>query len=1420
MQKLIALLLSISLVFGSVTPSLAQSNKIIKGAGKALTKGSAEVAQQALPNAAKNAAGAGLKYLPKASTQFAKPPYKQVIVPPAGRVPNAVAPVVPAVNPVASSATVFDDEATKRLAQQINSQVPSLTLGQIQELASGANLTEQDAKKIYHQIFNVKRSASAKEFLLLNVLPSVTVEHGFPIGAKQAAEALEFYRRTLATEQAKLANMPSSASLEELLSPSSRNQEILTSWAKAMAAAANLGFFAPAEKTAEIRSVSSSDAALVRSTYNSVPKALKPITRVGVSNILLAMDAKIELGKFESESEFPAKLFENEQTAEKVGRLLSVWNKLNIIHLDPSQEATLKWLELNKNKGKIIEDPLASSAKEEAKKAAPMAAAPILPADVTIDLNNLEVADLSVQGMPVEGPKLTNKKLLKRARRVLEEARSEADLEFVQKIQNAKANGESLLLTSEDYNKLLSEKISAAVNQDARLAPYAADIQSSLVNERVTVPAKRELSFSLKMHDSDGKVLPVTFELTVRLLDNTAVKQFERLGINNSEVFTLMCASKDRKPKDPYELMLTTPGGSKRPIYEPFIEGGKAGIESLYYRLLGDYYAGKLTSNKITLNMYSDVYAERATLFAGLTEGLGGLPQATVAPQATALGITDSKSLQEGVSHSQLGNVASVLFSGLQKEFGIKKTLALGLGVASVGLGICGFALSLPTVEAKIAALGLGSFVLGVGANGGVKSTNSIFAKEMSNDNTSGTARMGFVNARASIGTMTGYLFFPVSVLFALTGLDAFQWLYYGATLVPAYSLFNLLLSKVRNVGAKHGDTSTLVNKMKVLGKRVYGFGKSVIMNFAVVLGGGYKERVTALREKRFIKERTKQYKDLLQGKTNIIQQPLGAPRSVWKKISDFMTLNIPAATSQYLLRMMLVVGLYHFAGMMYNSGPGAIIGKFIQSPEGADLVRWAQNLPMPITALLAGGLGYTVAKLAQQGYASLNKKFKRGPSENLAKNGVPETATGKVGMFTKQNMPWLVGGATTLTTAFVPQVYEVAHSIFSRFDPTSVAQIATFFTAYVGVWAGRQYLSKFVKTGKLSPQGIIGASGVLSTLAVGLAFIPGTPLFVKAILWGIAGLGFANLAGFENSLAMEKYPDQKPAVNMAYTLARLTGALTVLYGSLTKTFESMGIPEPDSNALVLPAGALALATLINSKYFTQNFVQDIKRWRGLPPTLSYKLLRSEADEFYKKYLKSDHSVEYREQDAQRIATDLFKKTRHDLAQIERVMKPIHEKLRLNQLRLNVINELKSLLNGAEQNNVPLGMEELTYKDLRTREIQPLLNSLSGKTLTPEQEEKVVHSVAGVIYNRYFIKAESLDDMERGIQDRNEGLDKFRLEVLRNMYKMELTKIAKDRVARYKGNRPSYDRAMDELMSMADKVLGRNHGWQAPAFEE
>lgn len=1505
MNKLIAVVLSISLIFGSVTPSLAQSPikkggqalKAVQATGKELVAGSGS----ALSNTVKQAAGAsvaqGFRYKPG------------LAVPQTSYVRRVN---VSDVSGLAATGVHSSSELSVNIDRALTSQLPataSKSPKEINALLAKPDFAEKDAKEVYDQIFNVtSRHASVKEFLFFDAFPSVTVQHGFAVGADRVTQALEFYRRTLFSNLQAAPVLPASASLDEIVSLSNKSAEFadVDRWAKSMAAVTNLGFYGAAK-----------DASLLIDVYAKTPAALKPVTEVVVGRALLnlqayeALEQLARLSAVNGELVTPfwsgVKTYAQEQglnitlpqlsasaaavkPSKELERLLGSWNRLNVRHVDASAKATADWAALNGAKGKVIARPTEQVPVRET----PVPEAPVTP-NVEVNLADLHLADnLAVGAAPVPASgtevsaetvsapaasqtwlskgfnrikfafssspvpaanpisipvraggtisdaaltramglsnggtlsmgglgdltqRINNGKIIKRVHKTLELARNKADTEFIALAQKAQKEGRNL--TSEDYNTLLSEKFSAAIAADPTLAPYAQDIARTVADPAAMAPApaKRELSYSLKIHDAEGKVLPVTFEINMRLLDNTAVKQFEQLGVSNSEVFTLMRATKDGKPTGPFELMLTTPGGSKRPIYEPFIEGGKAGVEALYYRLLGDYQAGKLASNKVDLNLYSDVFAERATMFAGLTEGLGGLPQATVAPQATALGITDPKALQAGVSHSQLGNVASVVFSGLQKEFGIKNTLALGLGIASLGLGICGFGLSLPSLAAKISMLGIGSFVLGVGANGGVKSTNSIFAKEMSNDNISGTARMGFVNARASVGTMTGYLFFPVSVLFALSGVEAFQWLYYGATAVPAYALLNLALSKVRNVGAEHGVAKTWLEKAKVVGKSGLGIFKNIANNIKFALTGGYQERLAAIREQRIVKERTKEFKRMMNGQ-EVVAPSAASSNSLWAKAKDFMSVKVPAATSQYMLRMMALVGLYHFAGMMYNSGPGAIIGNFIKSPEGASIVNWAQNMPLPMTALLAGGAGYALTKLGQKAFNMLSKKFTRGPVDGLAVEQ-PTTLLEKTGAFTKKHLPWLVGGATGVATAAVPQVYEVAHSIFSRFDPTSVAQIATFFTAYVGVWAGRQYLSGFVKSGKLTPQGIIGASGVLSTVAVSLAFLPFLPLGVKAALWGVAGLGFANLAGFENSLAMEKYPNQKPAVNMAYTLARLSGALTVLYGSLANTFKANGVADPEINALVLPAGALALATLINGKYFTRNFFQDVRRWRGLPPTLNYKLLRTAADDFYKKYLESGHSVENMPQDAQRIATKLFEETRHELTTVERLMTPLNEKLRINELRLKVIGELKRLLNGAEQNTVPLGMEELTYKALKTREIQPLLTNLTARKLSPAEEAKVIRSVASVIYNRYFIKAADLQSMEQGVMDRNEGLDMFRLEVLRNMYKMELTKIATDRVARYKGNRPSYDRSMDELRGMADKVLGPNHGWKAPRF--
>lgn len=1034
--------------------------------------------------------------------------------------------------------------------------------------------------------------------------------------------------------------------------------------------------------------------------------------------------------------------------------------------------------------------------------------AELVPVSLTVNsaVNREELSSALVTAHP--GVK--TKKIVKEVERALSQARTTADVKFVALAKEAEAQGR--YLTEADYNQLLSDEFSAAVAARPVLTPYAKTISEALSSPAVAASgSKRELSFSLKIHDKNGVALPVTFDLELRLMDATAVKQLEKLDIASSEVFSLGYNENSKT----FELLLSTPGGTKRPVYEPFFVGGKAGIEALYYRLLGNYKNGLTsTNNKVTLSLYSDVHAERATMWAGLTEGLGGLPQAVVAVMSTILKISDPKALQQGVSHSQLGNVASVVFSGLQKVLGIKNTLALGLGVSALGLLSCGLALSLPTMLAKVAGLATGSFILGVGANGGVKSTNSIFAKEMSNDNTSGTARMGLVNARASVGTMTGYLFFPISVLAALSGLEAFQVLYYGATVVPAYALLQLLRSRVQVSGSELSTGAvSLSDKMKVLGGGLLGVGENIFKNIKFAISGGYQERLTALREKGIFRSRKMETSSLInKGKpAGIFQRGFGAIRNL---VSE-KTLPVRAAASQYMLRMMALVGLYHFAGMMFNSGPGAIIGNFIKSPEGASIVNWVQNMPSWLTAVLAGGAGIAVGKMGQSLYKSF---FKKSPIRDVRVTEETTSVAGKTKSWLQKNLSYVLGGLTAGATLAVPEVGSVAHTIFSRVDAPAVAQLATFFTAYIGVWAGRKYLSGFVKKGKLSPQGIIGASGVLSTVAVSLAFIPGLPLAVRAALWGVAGLGFANLAGFENSLAMEKYPKNKPAVNMAYTLARLSGTATVLYGSLANSFKDVGIADPEVYALVLPAGALILATLMNGKYFTRNFVADVKKWRNMKPTLSYKAVRTSADDYYNKFLRGEVAAEDRAFNVRIVARQLAEDTRHELSTIENLMLPMRNKLRINEVRLKVIDELKALLNGAEHNNVAAGTEVLDYKKLKNREVLPLLKSMSGKVLTPEREAEVIRTWAGFINQRYSIQAADLEEMGKGILNRNEGLDEFRLDILREMYKMELEKVALDRAERYQGNRPSFDRSMQELSDMADKVLGAGHGWVPPQY--
>ena len=279
MNKLIAAVLSISLIFGSVTPSLAQSPikkggqalKAVQATGKELVAGSGS----ALSNTVKQAAGAsvaqGFRYKPG------------LAVPQTSYVRRVN---VSDVSGLAATGVHSSSELSVNIDRALTSQLPataSKSPKEINALLAKPDFAEKDAKEVYDQIFNVtSRHASVKEFLFFDAFPSVTVQHGFAVGADRVTQALEFYRRTLFSNLQAAPVLPASASLDEIVSLSNKSAEFadVDRWAKSMAAVTNLGFYGAAK-----------DASLLIDVYAKTPAALKPVTEVVVGRALLNLQA-------------------------------------------------------------------------------------------------------------------------------------------------------------------------------------------------------------------------------------------------------------------------------------------------------------------------------------------------------------------------------------------------------------------------------------------------------------------------------------------------------------------------------------------------------------------------------------------------------------------------------------------------------------------------------------------------------------------------------------------------------------------------------------------------------------------------------------------------------------------------------------------------------------------------------------------------------------------------------------------------------------------------------------------------------------------------------------------------------------------------------------------------------------------------
>ena len=983
--------------------------------------------------------------------------------------------------------------------------------------------------------------------------------------------------------------------------------------------------------------------------------------------------------------------------------------------------------------------------------------------------------------------KLDRKILASKANKLFAKVKTETNKQFNAEAKKAIKEG-TTLLTTKDYDALLTKNFWEAVKQDAYLSKYEMELAEAI---SANAPqAVSQESISIKLENPQGEVMDENFTINIEFADKKAAKQWENMGVGSDE--TLMVV---KTQNGTYELVFAKSDGKKRGIYQPFIRDGKNAFETTYLRLIGDLAANPEIAKTLTVRFYSDTAFELATYWSGITEGLGGLPQATVAPEATALGIEDKQTLQANVTHSQLGNVASTVFTSLQKTLGLKNTLAIGLVGSIVGLLVCAGALTLPTIVAKIAGLATGSFILGIFTNGAVKPTNSVFIKENSNDADSGTSRAGFANAGASIGTMMGYLFFPLSVLFALTGVQAFFWLYAAAAVVPAFALINLLSSDVVNLSEISSQTKGLAGELKALGKRFIRIGPNLFHNLVFTLSGGYKERVGEMKRKKDLKQHRSEYNKVFEEQaaqtataTETKNIKPEKKSSFMKSIKDFFGIKTPAALSQYIFRMMLLVALYHFAGMAFNSGPGAIIGEYVKG-DGSFLVDAMRNSPISSVAF-GGTIGFFAVKLIKKLLPTMKKDIKI--LKNLAKYSP------------------LIGAAAMAAIAY-------NLNLTSELDSTAVAQILTFFTAYLGVYIGRKSLSNLVKKGFLTPQGVIGGSGLLSTIATGLALFPGLPIGVRMALWGVAGFGFANLAGYENALAIDKYPGEKPAVTMAYTLARISGALTGYYGVFANWLEKSGMfnlsgIDASIYALSLPFATLLAATLLNGK-FIGTFAKEFERIISNPVSLEgiqferKKQLDKDAEQKIKRTQEELVDV---------IVEEMFKNKKHSLSRLEKEIARLQYELDRYNLRDAVFEKLKTM-----KSTAPAGAQELSYELLMDAEIQALVDMAAKKKISlASLAETAPDIVAPRIANHYNITPEALSKIEARIEASNQMIQSdIRMTVLKRIYQKELTTEAERLAVKFASKPEEYNKVISILKQKATQILGDEYEWVAPSLK-
>lgn len=266
-------------------------------------------------------------------------------------VPNVSVPATPVGKTPQTNVTI-NSPAVSSQQQQISTAVDDLvanvktplkTLQETDNLLTKEDFSAADAKDVLYQIFEVSRTPSAKEYLLLKDLPVLAIQKGVKLSADQAYLAQELYRTILVCYKG-------SVSLDE--------QADLMAWGKTMSAINNLGFLGTTK-----------DVPMLMSIYQKAPESVKSVTGIAIVRAMLKLKAYKQLRSFKGASSLPAEFVEGvnnwlaknglgeyvlPQATGKMNtlskdayRLLNYYSYYSVKHTSPGETTTADWLNLS-----------------------------------------------------------------------------------------------------------------------------------------------------------------------------------------------------------------------------------------------------------------------------------------------------------------------------------------------------------------------------------------------------------------------------------------------------------------------------------------------------------------------------------------------------------------------------------------------------------------------------------------------------------------------------------------------------------------------------------------------------------------------------------------------------------------------------------------------------------------------------------------------------------------------------------------------------------------------------------------------------------------------------------------------------------------------------------------------------------------